>query len=99
MSATAKIPERMCLGCRQMYRRDQLIRLVRTPAGEICLDESQKMPGRGAYLCRNSSCLKRIKKGRSLEKALRSKCAEEIFQQLEQQILESEGTNASNGAS
>ena len=46
-----KIPQRQCLGCREMKPKKELIRVVRSPAGEISLDFRGKAPGRGAYVC------------------------------------------------
>ena len=54
-----KIPMRQCLGCREMKPKRELIRVVRSPQGEISLDSHGKKPGRGAYLCPNQDCLKR----------------------------------------
>ena len=54
-----KIPMRQCLGCREMKPKRELIRAVKSPDGEVSLDFKGKMPGRGAYLCPNSECLKK----------------------------------------
>ena len=54
-----KIPMRMCVGCREMKEKRELIRIVRTPEGETALDPTGKKPGRGAYVCRNPECLRR----------------------------------------
>ena len=64
-----KIPLRQCLGCREMKPKRELIRVVRSPQGEISLDFHGKKPGRGAYLCPDPACLKRIRKSRALERA------------------------------
>ncbi len=66
---TKKIPLRQCLGCREMKPKKELIRVVRSPEGEISLDFRGKKPGRGAYLCPDSACLARAKKSRALERA------------------------------
>lgn len=55
-----KIPMRQCLGCREMKPKRELIRAVKSPDGEVNLDFKGKMPGRGAYLCPNGECLKKL---------------------------------------
>ena len=62
-----KIPMRMCVGCREMKPKRELIRVVRSPEGEVSMDPVGKKPGRGAYVCRNTECLKRAIKQRQLE--------------------------------
>ena len=57
-----KTPMRQCLGCREMKAKNELIRVVRSPEGDISLDFRGKKSGRGAYLCPNEECLKRVKK-------------------------------------
>ena len=64
-----KIPLRQCLGCREMKPKRDLIRVVRSPQGEISLDFHGKKPGRGAYLCPDPACLKRARKSKALERA------------------------------
>ena len=54
-----KIPMRQCLGCREMFPKRELIRVVRSPEGELSLDFKGKAPGRGAYLCGKPECLKK----------------------------------------
>ncbi|MCR4963180.1 MAG: YlxR family protein [Firmicutes bacterium] len=85
MAKIKKRPERMCVACREMKDKRSLIRLTRTPEGEVRIDESGKMAGRGAYVCRDAACLKKAAKGRILEKALKTKIPPEIWQQLAQE--------------
>lgn len=68
-----KIPMRMCVACRQMRPKKELTRVVRTPEGAVCVDESGRANGRGAYLCRDLACLERAVKTRALERALEAK--------------------------
>jgi predicted RNA-binding protein YlxR (DUF448 family) len=49
-------PQRSCIACRETKDKRQLIRVVRTPDGEVMIDPTGKAKGRGAYLCRNSTC-------------------------------------------
>ena len=65
-----KIPMRMCVGCREMKEKKLLIRVVRSPEGEVSLDPGGKKSGRGAYVCRNAECLKRAIKQKQLERQL-----------------------------
>ena len=57
-----KIPQRQCVGCRTMYDKRDLLRVVKSPEGEITLDASGKKSGRGAYVCRSTECLKKAQK-------------------------------------
>ena len=65
-----KVPMRQCLGCREMFPKRELIRVVRSPEGELSLDFKGKAPGRGAYLCGKPECLKKARKSRAIERAL-----------------------------
>ena len=65
-----KVPMRMCVACREMKPKKELIRVVRTPEGEIVADLTGRKNGRGAYLCRNPECMKRAIKQRQLERQL-----------------------------
>ncbi|NLZ53839.1 MAG: YlxR family protein [Thermoanaerobacteraceae bacterium] len=86
-----KIPLRMCVGCREMKPKKELIRVVRSPEGEITIDSRGKSPGRGAYLCRDNACFERAYKNKLLEKALNQKIEPEIYQRLIQEMKEDEG--------
>lgn len=77
-----KIPMRQCLGCREMKPKRELIRVVRTPAGEISLDFTGKLSGRGAYLCPDPACLKKVQKSRAVERALDAAIPAEVYEGL-----------------
>ncbi len=79
---TRKIPMRMCVGCREMKEKRDLIRVVRSPEGEISLDPTGKKPGRGAYVCRQGECLQRAIKQRQLERQLQSAMTPEVSEGL-----------------
>ena len=81
-----KIPLRQCLGCREMKPKRELIRVVRSPEGEISLDFHGKKPGRGAYLCPSPECFKRIRKSRALERAFSLPIPEEVYNTLEKEM-------------
>lgn len=81
-----KIPMRQCLGCRTMFPKKELIRVVRSPEGELSLDFKGKAAGRGAYICPNSECLKKARKSRAIERAFSMQVPEEVYQALEQKM-------------
>ena len=78
-----KIPMRMCVGCRELKPKKELIRVVRTPQGEISVDPTGKMSGRGAYVCKDVQCLQRAIKTRQLERALAHAVDAEVFETLQ----------------
>ena len=77
-----KIPMRQCLGCREMKPKKELIRVVKSPEGEISLDFKGKAPGRGAYVCPDSACLKRAIKSKALERGFETQIPQEIYDGL-----------------
>ena len=81
-----KIPMRMCVGCRQMKPKAELLRVVKPQEGEAHIDFKGKAPGRGAYVCRDVECLRRAKKSRALERALEAAISPEVFSTLEEQL-------------
>ena len=92
-----KIPMRMCVGCREMKEKRDLIRIVRTPDGEAVLDPSGKRSGRGAYVCRQAECLKRSIRQKQLERQLEITLTPEIIDALttEMDRLGTEGADLS----
>ncbi len=87
-----KIPQRQCVGCRTMKNKRDLIRVVKSPAGEISLDFVGKKPGRGAYLCPDSACLTRARKTKALERAFETAIPAEIYDALLAQMEAANGT-------
>ena len=81
-----KIPMRMCLGCGEMKAKRELIRVVKSPEGDISIDKTGKKSGRGAYVCDDIECLKKARKARKLEKAFSCQISEEIYNALEKDI-------------
>jgi len=77
-----KIPMRMCVGCREMKPKRELIRVVRAPDGGVSMDPVGKKPGRGAYVCRQEACLMRAIKQKQLERQLEVVLSEEVSQAL-----------------
>ena len=86
-----KIPMRQCLGCREMKPKRELIRVVRSPEGEVSLDSRGKKPGRGAYICPSEECLKRAIKSKALERALETQIPEDIYLGLNACMEEADG--------
>ncbi|MEN6411138.1 MAG: YlxR family protein [Veillonellales bacterium] len=84
--AQKKIPQRMCVGCQQMKNKKELMRVVRTPEGEILLDVTGKKSGRGAYVCAGEQCLAKAFKEKRLERALKQEIDPGIYEQLRIQI-------------
>ena len=83
-----KIPFRMCVGCQDMKSKKELLRIVRTPEGEIVLDPTGKKAGRGAYMCRSEQCLTKAFKEKRLEKALKHPIGEAVYDALKVGIIE-----------
>jgi predicted RNA-binding protein YlxR (DUF448 family) len=83
-----KIPFRMCVGCQEMKSKKELLRVVRTPEGDIVLDPTGKKAGRGAYMCRSEACLTKAFKEKRLEKALKHPIGEEVYNALRAGIVE-----------
>ena len=73
-----KKPLRTCLGCRTAKEKSELIRIVRTPEGEVVLDLTGRKNGRGAYICRDAECLRKAVKTKALSRALGAEIPEEI---------------------
>ena len=86
-----KIPVRQCLGCREHKPKRELIRVVRSPEGEISLDFRGKKSGRGAYVCPDMACLARVRKSRALERAFGVEIPPEVYAALEHQMREGDG--------
>lgn len=81
-----KIPMRQCVGCREMKEKRQLIRVVRSPEGEVSLDFKGKKPGRGAYVCPDPECLKKARKSRALERAFETAIPAEVYDAMEAEL-------------
>ncbi|MCL2696248.1 MAG: YlxR family protein [Clostridiales bacterium] len=79
-----KTPLRTCTACRQMKPKKELLRVVRTTEGTLCIDETGKLNGRGAYLCREANCLQRALKIRAVERALKQPLPPELVTALQE---------------
>ena len=86
-----KIPLRQCVGCREMKPKPELIRVVKSPEGEVSLDFWGKKPGRGAYVCPDPECLKKARKSRALERAFSAPLPDEVYAALDEQMKAGDG--------
>ena len=86
-----KVPMRMCVGCREMKPKKELLRVVRSPEGNVSIDVTGRKPGRGAYVCRSAECLKRAIKQKQLERAFECPLGEETRASLVQELEALEG--------
>ena len=81
---------RKCVGCNESFEKKTLIRVVRSPEGEVSLDFVGKKSGRGAYLCRSLSCLKKAIKSKRLERNLDCVIPQEVYEKLEGELVSNE---------
>ena len=77
-----KIPMRMCVACRQMKPKLELIRVVKTPEGEIVAAAGSKLNGRGAYICKDKACIEKAEKAGALSRALETTVSKEVYESL-----------------
>ena len=87
-----KIPQRQCMGCRERKNKRELIRVVRSPEGNVGLDFGGKLNGRGAYLCPNPECLKRAIRSKALDRSLEVTIPEEVIVRLQKEMEQQHGT-------
>ena len=84
--APRKLPTRRCVGCGEHFPKNTLIRVVRSPEGEISLDFVGKKAGRGAYVCKNAECLAKAHKSHRLEAAFSVRIDESVYASLEESL-------------
>lgn len=83
-----RLPQRTCIGCLIKKDKNELIRIVKNQKGEIAIDKTGKLSGRGAYLCDNTECLEMAIKSRRLEKSFETKIETDIYEELKEEIKE-----------
>ena len=81
-----KITQRQCMGCRERKPKRDMIRFVRATDGQVRLDFGGKMNGRGAYICPDPECLKKVRKSKALDRSLEVPIPEEVYERLEKEI-------------
>ena len=87
MGQVRKVPMRTCIGCRQSKNKKELIRVVRNTEGDVFVDLTGKMNGRGAYICADVHCLNKAIKSKGLERTLKiSTISEEVVEKLKEQL-------------
>lgn len=86
-----KLPLRMCAGCGEHKPKKELVRVVKSPEGDISLDLSGRKPGRGAYICPALECLQKARKARRLEKAFSCQIPEAVYDAMEKELTDSAG--------
>jgi predicted RNA-binding protein YlxR (DUF448 family) len=88
MAKVRKVPMRQCTGCLTVRPKKELVRVVRTPEGEVVLDFTGKRSGRGAYICPDVNCLAEAHKRGRLSKSLEVPIDQETWEQLEQACID-----------
>ena len=81
-----KIPQRQCMGCRERKPKRDMIRIVRCPDGQVRLVFGGKMNGRGAYICPDAECLKKVRKSKALDRSLEVPIPDEVYERLEKEM-------------
>jgi len=81
-----KVPLRMCTGCGEHKPKRELVRVVKSPEGEISLDLTGRKSGRGAYICPSIECLAKAKKARRLEKAFSCQIPDDVYAAMEKEL-------------
>lgn len=83
-----KIPMRKCIGCNESKPKKELVRVVKSPEGEISVDLTGKKSGRGAYICPNAECLKKARKSKRLERLFETDIPDSIYEEAERVLSE-----------
>lgn len=83
-----KKPERRCAGCSEHKPKNELVRIVRTPDGEVKVDFSGKLSGRGVYICASAECLKKARKAKRFESSLEVEIPDAVYAKLEKELSE-----------
>ena len=86
-----KIPMRQCIGCHEMKSKKEMIRVIRTPEGEICVDATGRKNGRGAYICADAGCLKLAFRNHGLERSLKMQIPSSVYERLEEEMNSIDG--------
>ena len=81
-----KVPLRQCVGCGEMKGKKDMMRVLKTAEGDICLDTTGKKNGRGAYVCKNAECLKLARKNKGLERSFKMSIPKEVYNALAEEF-------------
>lgn len=82
-----QIPVRQCIGCRKMKPKNEMVRIIRTPDNDICLDKTGRMNGRGAYICLNLDCYKKAVRSKAIERALKQEIPDDIYEAIGKEMM------------
>ncbi len=93
-----KLPQRMCVGCQEIKNKKEMVRIVRTPTGEVVIDLTGKKSGRGAYICHNEICFSKAYKEKRLEKALKQPIGGELYEQLRLGVIQDDKSKVTESA-
>ena len=81
-----KVPVRRCVGCGEHFPKAELVRVLRTPEGDVVLDLTGKKSGRGAYICKKAACFKKARKSKRIETSLECAIPETVYDRMEEEI-------------
>ena len=79
-------PLRMCVVCRKMKTKPELLRVAKKD-GEFSVDASGKLPGRGAYICKDGDCCEKFEKQRSFERAFKGALPQELKENIKKELI------------
>ena len=82
-----QLPVRQCIGCREMKPKNEMVRIIRTPDNDICLDKTGRMNGRGAYICLNLDCYKKAVRSKAIERALKQEIPDDIYEAIGKEMM------------
>ncbi|MBP5249129.1 MAG: YlxR family protein [Lachnospiraceae bacterium] len=85
--AEKKVPLRKCTGCNESFPKSQLIRVIKTPEGEIKIDRTGRQNGRGAYICDSKDCFEKARRSKGIERSLGVPIPEEIYESLLKEMI------------
>lgn len=87
MPKTKKIPLRQCIACRELKPKKEMLRIVKNKEGAIFLDFSGKAQGRGAYICDDENCIKKLRKQRLIHKVFSCEVDEAVYSAIEEEYF------------
>ncbi len=87
MPKTKKIPLRQCIACRELKPKKEMLRIVKNSEGAIFIDFSGKAQGRGAYICNDENCIKKLKKQRLINKVFSCEVKDEVYSAIEEEYF------------
>mgnify|MGYP001085134923 CR=1 FL=1 len=90
MAVNKKIPQRQCVGCGGFKDKKSMIRVIKTNEDEIFLDDTGKKNGRGAYICKTMQCLEKAVKNKGLERSLKVRIPQEVYDELKKEMADYE---------